>query len=215
VKIRLTGIKESRRLTLWGWLAVAGSVALLVYAWFVTIHDFLAQNEPLNAPILVVEGYLPDYALDSVAIVWKNDPTLLIVCAGLPVKKGEFCIGYSSYADYSMAYLCAKGVDSLHVISAPALPADRDRTYTTGMAAKEKLKTLGYASGNVNVVCVGTHARRSLLLYRKAFKPEWNVGVISYRDDGYPPQWWRTSEGARAVVYEMFAYLYCAIFFHP
>ncbi|MDR1170969.1 MAG: hypothetical protein LBL24_00790 [Bacteroidales bacterium] len=214
MKIQLTRTGKSRRLTLWGWLTVAGGVALLTYIWFVTIHDFLALNEPVNAPVLVVEGYVPDYVLDSVAVVWKNKPSVLIVCAGLPVRKGEFCVGYGSYADYNTAYLRANGVDSLHVVSAPALQTDRERTYTTAVAAMERLKALGYASGKVDVVCLGTHARRSLLLYRKAFRHGWNVGVISYGAD-YPRQWWRTSEGARAVVYEMFAYLYCAIFFHP
>lgn len=90
-----------------------------------------------------------------------------------------------------------------------------ERTYTVALAAREKLKSMGIASGKVDVVCLGTHARRSQLLYRKAFQPGWNVGVISYRDGNYSRQWWRSSEGARAVVYEMFAWLYCVLFFHP
>ena len=200
---------------MWGWLVTLMSIACLIYVWFITIHDFLAKNKSINAPVLVVEGYVPDFVLDSVASLWKNNPSLFIVCTGLPINKRAFCLEYSSYADYNAAFLRAKGVDSLQVASAPALPANKDRTYTTALAAKDKLKELGYEPGKVDVVCLGTHARRSQFLYRKAFKSEWDVGVISYADIDYPEQWWRTSEGARAVVYEMFAYLYCAIFFHP
>ena len=202
-------------MTLWGWLAVLMSITCLVYVWAITIHDFLAKNASVNAPILAIEGYVPDFVLDSVANLWKNDPSLFIVCAGLPIKKGEFCSEYGTEADYNVAVLRIKGVDSLQVVSAPAQPINKDRTYTSALVAKDKLKELGYEPGKVDVVCLGTHARRSQFLYRKAFKAEWNVGVISYADNDYPEQWWQTSEGARAVVYEMFAYLYCAIFFHP
>ena len=213
--IRLTAVKKKRRLTPVGWLLVMFLCMALFVVWMCTIHQFLAVNKPLNTNIWIVEGYVPDFVLDSVAGVWQTNPSLMMVCVGLPAQKSEFCTGYSNFADYNTAYLRAKGVDSLQVISVPVQPVDKERTYTTALATKEKLTTLGHSSGKVNVVCLGTHARRSLLLYRKAYTSEWKVGVISYPDDEYPKQWWRTSEGARAVIYEMFAYLYCVIFFHP
>ena len=215
MKIQLTNTRMSRRLTLWGWLLVVVFVSVSVGIWMFTIHDFLAHNHQLDAPILVVEGYVPDFVLDSVADIWKNTPSLFVVCAGLPIQKGEFCYGVDNHADYNSEYLHNKGVGLQQLVSAPALSVKKERTYTSALAAKEKLKELGFDSGRLNVVCLGTHARRSLLLYRKAFKPGWDVGVISYTDNDYPEKWWKTSEGARAVVYEMFAYLYCAIFFHP
>ena len=213
--LKLTVEKKVRRLTLTGWLLVMFACTALFLVWMVTIHSFLAVNKPFDTKLWVVEGYVPDFVLDSVADVWRTNPSLMIVCAGLPAEKSAFCTGYSTLADYNTAYLRAKGVDSLQAISAPAQPADMERTYTTALAAKEKLKALGYSSGKVNIVCLGTHARRSLLTYRKAFQSEWKVGVVSYPNNEYPKQWWRTSEGVRAVVYEMIAYLYCFIFFHP
>jgi len=183
--------------------------------WTVTIHQFLAVNKPFHTNIWIVEGYVPDFVLDSVAAVWQTNPSLVIVCVGLPITKGGFCTEFNNVADYNTAFLRATGVDSLQVISVPVQPVDKDRTYTTALATKEKLKKLGYSSGQVNVVCLGTHARRSWLLYRKAYKPEWNVGIISYPNNEYPQKWWRTSEGVRAVVFEMIAYIYCVVFFHP
>ena len=212
---KLTVEKKVKRLTPIGWILVMFACIVVFLVWMVTIHRFLAVNKPFDTNIWVIEGYVPDFVLDSVADVWKTNPSLIVVCVGLSVRKGKFCTGYGNDADYNTAYLHAKGVDSIQVISAPAQPIDKDRTYTTALVAKEKLKELGVSSGKVNVVCLGTHARRSWLLYRKAFKPEWKVGVISYPNDEYPKQWWRTSEGARAVVFEMIAYLYCVIFFYP
>jgi hypothetical protein len=211
--IRFTEVKKVRRLTLTGWLLVIFTGVVLFFVWMVTIHDFLAVTKPAKTHIWVIEGYLPDIILDNVAQL-KHD-SLLFICAGLPLEKGLLCPGYSNYAVYNADMLISKGVDSLRVISAPAKLTSTERTYSTALAVKEKLNSLGFSSGEINVVCAGTHARRSQLLYRKAFKPEWKVGVISFSDHPHYKAWWHSSEGARAVVYEMFAYLYCAIFFHP
>ena len=215
MKIRLTKVGTYRRLTLQGWLLITCIIMFFIFVWSITIHDFLAVNKPLETNLWIIEGYVPDFILENIAVEAKKNPDLMLICAGLSIEKTRLFGGYNNYADYNAAILQYVGVDSLQTVSAHAVYADKERTYTTALVAREKLKDLGYVSGNVNVVCVGTHARRSQLLYRKAFKPEWNVGVISYVDNNYPKQWWRTSEGARAVVYEMFAYLYCVIFFHP
>ncbi len=214
MELQLTKISEHRRLTVVGWLMVCFGITILIWIWANTIHDFLAQNKPINTQILVIEGYVPDSVLDTIVRQFKDTP--LIVCAGLPLIKGNMCSNYDNYADYNAAVLKSKGIDSLHILSAPSKATDKERTYTTALAVKNKLKGKGYMGGNLNIICSGTHGRRSGLLYRKALKPEWNVGVISFTDNLYDHNaWWHTSEGAREVVYEMFAYLYCVLFFHP
>ena len=215
MKIRITVVKKARRLTLIGWLLVMFACVSLFYIWMVTIHDFLMVNKPVKTHILSIEGYMLDSILDSIAGTGLKQDSLVFICAGFPVDKGFMCPGYSNQAFYNADILKSKGVDSLRVIPAPANPTNTDRTYTSALAVKEKLESMGYASGKINVICCGTHARRSWLLYRKAFKPNWEVGVISYTDSLYGEAWWHSSEGARAVVYEMFAYLYCVLFFHP
>lgn len=215
--IRITAVKQTRRLTLTGWLLVMIICGSLFYTWMVTAHNFLAVHKPIKTHILVIEGYLSDWVLDSLATTTGlHQDSLLFVCAGLPWDKGVLCPEYNNYAIYNAGFLKSMGVDSTRIISAPAILVHNDRTYITAMAVREKLESLGYTSGGLNVVCSGTHARRSQLLYRKAFKSEWKVGVICIFEKHYPAgAWWRTSEGVRAVVYEMFAYLYCLIFFHP
>ena len=216
MKIRFTKIKQRKSLTLWSWLVVVVCIATIALLWMKTIHNFLAVNKPLEAHIWIIEGYVPDFVLIDLASEAKRNSELLLICAGLPIKKKTFCDPYDNDADYNAAALRYFGADSLQIISAPASFFDKERTYTTALTAREKLREKGYTSGNINIVCLGTHARRSWDLYRKAFKKDWNVGVITYRNNMYVPElWWHNSEGTRDVVYEMFAYLYCVLFFHP
>lgn len=216
MNFKLTKVRECRRLTFTGWLILCLLVILLIWIWAISIHGFLAQNKPVDAQILVIEGYVSDSILDSVVLLTKKTSCQLLVCAGLPFAKGDMCSDYHNLADYNSSVLRAKGIDSLLILSAPTVATDKERTYTTALAVKNKLKSMGYDSGSLNVVCGGTHGRRSGLLYRKALNPEWKVGIISFPDNQYNVQaWWHTSEGARAVIYEMFAYLYCFLFFHP
>ena len=213
--IRLTVVKKAKRLTLVGWLLLVSLLAGLFFIWMVSIHDFLAVNQPEKTHIWIIEGYVADSVLDSVKMMTGFNDSLVFICAGLPVDKNFLCPGFSDYATYNAGVLIAKGMDSTQVFAAPTELIHSDRTYTTALTVKKKLKSLGYTSGKFNIVCTGTHARRSLLLYRKAFKSEWEAGVVSFPDQFDQGAWWRSSEGARAVLYEMFAYLYCAIFFHP
>jgi hypothetical protein len=60
------------------------------------------------------------------------------------------------------------------------------------------------------------HARRSRLLFQKAFGPGIEVGVIAIRDREYNPRvWWRYSEGVKEVLSEGAAYLYARFLFYP
>ena len=67
-----------------------------------------------------------------------------------------------------------------------------------------------------DIVTQGPHARRSRLLYEKAFGGDVEVGVIATEDPKYDPaHWWRSSEGVREVMSEAIAYGYARLFFHP
>jgi uncharacterized SAM-binding protein YcdF (DUF218 family) len=68
----------------------------------------------------------------------------------------------------------------------------------------------------INVVTEGLHARRTQLLFQKAFGRELRVGVIGVPSPDYDPkQWWKYSEAVREVIGEGIAYIYAVLFFHP
>ena len=68
----------------------------------------------------------------------------------------------------------------------------------------------------LNVATEGPHARRTWLLYEKAFGGDAKIGIIAMQTGAYDPQhWWRYSAGVREVLGETIAYIYARFFFHP
>jgi uncharacterized SAM-binding protein YcdF (DUF218 family) len=69
---------------------------------------------------------------------------------------------------------------------------------------------------SINVVTENVHARRTRLLFQKAFGGDVRVGVIAVPNPDYEPgHWWRYSEGVKDVLSEAIAYIYARLFFHP
>ena len=66
---------------------------------------------------------------------------------------------------------------------------------------------------SINVLTEGAHARRTRLLYQKAFGKNVAVGVVAISNPNYDPtQWWRYSDGVREVIGESIAYVYARFF---
>ena len=64
-----------------------------------------------------------------------------------------------------------------------------------------------------NVVTEGAHARRTRLLYEKAFGKNVVVGIISVPNPDYDVRhWWRYSDGVREVLSESVGYIYARLF---
>ena len=69
---------------------------------------------------------------------------------------------------------------------------------------------------SINVLTEDVHARRTRLLFRKAFGHEITIGIIAVPDPDYDSRrWWRYSAGVRDVFSETAAYLYARFLFHP
>ena len=68
---------------------------------------------------------------------------------------------------------------------------------------------------SINVLTEGAYARRTRLLYQKAFDQNVTVGIIAVSNPDYnPKQWWRYSDGVREVIGESIAYIYAEFFFY-
>ena len=58
----------------------------------------------------------------------------------------------------------------------------------------------------INIVTLGTHARRSRAIFQDVLGPDWQVGVISVPSISYDTEkWFRQSEGAKNVINEITA----------
>jgi uncharacterized SAM-binding protein YcdF (DUF218 family) len=92
----------------------------------------------------------------------------------------------------------------------------KDRTYTEAVALSNWLRQHGTLPKEINLISLGAHARRSRLLFEKAFGKSTRVGIIAVEDRNYDPaHWWKTSEGVRSVISETIAYGYARFLFSP
>lgn len=197
-----------------GWLLLALLLAGLA-VWLATgLGPFLGVTKRVPADVLVVDGWLPGYTLPQVAAEFRaGGYRQALVVRGLYESPDKYVSG-RYMADYIAATLVEQGVpaDAVHTVFCDV--TQRDRTYHSARAAQEWLAARQGSVRGVMVATLGIHARRSRLLYRRAFSSDVPVGVIALEDRAYDPaRWWRTSEGLKEMISETGAYLYARFLF--
>lgn len=214
---RLIQRKERMGFTLWGWLVVALAIVLILVVFCVGVYPFLAETRPVNADILVVEGWLPDYALQDAMEEFESQDYRLLVTTGTPLTSGSFLSEYKTCPAIAYATLKKLGFDETRMVPVSAPAVKKDRTYASACALKKWLQTTqALPVKAVNICSFGPHARRSRLLYEKALGENLAVGIIALKSQEYvPSSWWKSSNGVRTVISETIAYIYARVFFHP
>ena len=189
--------------------------SLLIFG-FRNIQAFLAVNDPAPEGILVVEGWSPDYALETAKLEEQGNPYHLLYVVGGPLEQGAPLSQYPTYADLGAAILLRMGMSQDTVQAVPSGYVYKDRTYAEAVALSIWLRQHGLSPKEINLISLGAHARRSRLLFEKAFGKSTRVGIIAVEDRNYDPaHWWKTSEGVRSVISETIAYGYARFLFSP
>lgn len=222
---RSAGARRSRCLGLverrerWGlsrrgcWLLIL-VVGLGILLAIRSLGSFLAVTSRVPADVLVVDGWAPGYALPQVVDEFRRGQyRRVLVVHSLYDSPDKYESG-RHMADYLANRLVQLGLPSNSVHTAYCEVTRRDRTYHSALAARQWLETRGWSGGGVMVATLGSHARRSRLLYQRAFGAAAPIGVIALEDRAYDPaRWWRTSEGLKEMTSETAAYLYARLFF--
>ncbi len=189
-------------------------VAILLVLVIRTVHPFLAVNAPVTGGVLVIEGWAPDYALEAAAEQFNRDHYDKLFVTGGPLEWGSPLSEYKTTADVSAATLLKLGLSTNSVQAVPGPLVRRDRTYSSAVALKKWFEDHGTVPSKVNLLTVGPHARRSRLMFEKAFGKGVMVGVTALPVRDYDPaHWYRSSQGFRAVTGEAMAYGYARFFF--
>jgi hypothetical protein len=119
-------------------------------------------------------------------------------------------------ADYLVSVLVKDGVPRDRIDTVFFSVVRKDRTFHSALVVKQWLGQHGLSATALDVASISCHARRSRLLYEKAFGKDVRIGVIALQDTQYDPaRWWTASEGVREVLSEGIAYLYARLLFHP
>jgi uncharacterized SAM-binding protein YcdF (DUF218 family) len=218
-KTRLLGLCSRRErwgLSRRGWLVlVVGFILGGLFSIF-NVQPFLAPTKRVDAKILVVEGWIPSYALRAAAVEFRAGRYEKIYTTGGPIAGASVTNIYNTVANVAGDSLLALGIpaESLQVV--PAQAVGRDRTYTSALALRDWLRDRNLKVAAINVVSADVHARRTWLLFQRAFGDEVSVGIIAMPDPDYEPKrWWRYSEGVREILGESIAYAYAKFIFKP
>ena len=209
--------KERWGLSWRGWLLAASAGVVGAYFMFSNIHPFLAVTHRVNTNVLVVEGAIQRYAIRGGVEEFKNGSYELIFTTGGPwVGEGGYTNDYNTSASVSAEMLKKFGVPDDLLQMVPSRVIARERTYSSAVALRDWFREHNTPVHSINVLTEGPHARRTRLLYQKAFGKSMAVGIIAVSNPDYDPtRWWRYSDGVREVIGESIAYIYARFFFYP
>ena len=209
--------KERWGLSVRGWLAVVLFVLLVAGLWVLNVQPFLAQTRRVDTKVLVVEGWVHEYAGRVALTEFQAGHYEKVYTTGGPVVgTGDYSNDFNTSAGVGAEMLVKVGLPAALVQMVPSRVKGRDRTYSSAVALREYFQANGLAVKSLNVLTEDAHARRTRMLFQAAFGPEVAVGIISVPDPDYDPaRWWHYSEGVREVLGESIAWCYAAFIFHP
>lgn len=195
------------RWRLTGWVvAVLAALMFFVSA----IHNFLAINEPVHANILVVEGWAwHSFAMREAAGEFNRGKYDVLVTVGVLGEGRESEPIQENVAAQAAEQLRNLGVNDSAIEALVVRNIKRHRTYASALAVKHWLTDSKIDAVGINVVTLGAHARKSLVLFDRAFGKGVPVGVIAGRDERYNAErWWLSVRGIYTVLWSTVGYLY-------
>jgi uncharacterized SAM-binding protein YcdF (DUF218 family) len=209
--------KERWSLSWRGRLIVASALLLVGALVLEGVYPFLAITHRVNANILVVEGWIHEYGIRAAVKEFQSNHYEHVFTTGGPVAgSGGYINDFYTSASVGADLLRKNGLANGSVQEVPSRVMDRDRTYGSAVALRNWFRDHNMTVWRLNVVTEDLHARRTRLLFQKAFGKDVKVGVIAVANVDYPAnRWWHYSQGLKDVVSESAAYLYARLLFFP
>src|SRR5438132_919054 len=209
--------KERWSLSWRGRLIVASALLLVGALVLKGVYPFLAITHRVNANILVVEGWIHEYAIRAAVKEFRSNHYEHVFTTGGPVVgSGGYINDFYTSASVGANLLKKCGLPDERLQMVPSRVMDRDRTYGSAVALRNWFLDHNMAVSGIDVVTEDIHARRTRLLFQEALGKNINVGIIAVPNPDYDARrWWRYSEGVRQVLAESIAYIYARFFFYP
>lgn len=171
---------------------VAGTACIVALMAFVRFaHPFLAIDAPVAADTLVIEGWLPEYAMERTVAEVRRGNYQRVIIPGM-VPDGDRAPDQASIS----GRLEAAGVSPDRIIVVLIPPTRWNRTSSMARAVRNRLTELDVVPKGVNIITLGPHARQSHLAYTRLLGPGIPTGVINFPKSEYDPErWWATPAG--------------------
>jgi uncharacterized SAM-binding protein YcdF (DUF218 family) len=209
--------KERWSLSWRGRLVLASALLLAGALLLKSVCPFLAMTHRVNANILVVEGWIHEYAIRAAVKEFQSNHYQRVFTTGGPVVgSGAYINDFHTSASAGADLLRKNGLANGSVQEVPSRVMDQDRTYGSAVALRNWFRDHNMAVSCIDVLTEDLHARRTRLLFQEALGDKVKVGVIGIPNPDYDANyWWRYSDGVREVIGESIAYVYAKVFFHP
>lgn len=202
--------------TFFGWVLILLLGVIVSFLFVRHIYSFLAQNEPVGAGILVVEGWLAPEELDQAIMAFKKGGYKRVVTTGGTVIGWSELTMQSNYAKRAAEYLAQHGVPHNEIYIVPAPASAQDRTFLSGVILRKSAGQLGIKLDAIDLFSSGAHSRRSRLMFQLALGPKVPVGILAARPVDYNPDvWWKSSSGAESIIFQSIGLLWVKLFFWP
>ena len=170
------------------------------FASYIAFYGFLAVTRSVPGGLLVIEGWMPDYAMEAAVAEFRANPYERLMVIGGPLEYGAPLSEYRTFAELGAAVLVRLGLSTNAVQAIPAPQVRQDRTFAAGVALREWLQQHRIAPASVNLISIGPHARRSRLMLQAVLGKQVTVGIIALPSREYDPaHWWSSSAGFRTV----------------
>ena len=198
-------------------VAAASLIAFRHLASYLATNDPVAAHDGRGAKTLIVEGWLDEDGLDAAIAVIATGRYQRVIASGGPIVDGwREGRSWPTYAERAADYLRRHGVTSIPVVAVAAPEALQDRTFRSAVVVRDWLRRQDDKLDAVDLFSSSVHARRSRLVFRMAFGPEVEVGILAAAPRRYAlERWWTTSEGVKAVLGEAISLAWTACCFAP
>jgi len=179
------------------------------------LAHYLAQQQSIKAPILIVEGWISDLALKEVIKHYKTADYKMIITTGGLIKTRN-STKHKTYAGSAAAYLRNNGLNSINIKSLPTPESAQNRTFLSAVIVRDWLQKQNIKTKQINLYSQGVHARRTKTLYEMAFGKQYRIGINAAKTKEYKlDNWWKSSTGAKYVITEMIGLIWVKCCFYP
>ena len=191
-----------------GWRLLAAGLVISGFWWTLDGESFLSLTDRLPAEVLVVEGWIGRNGVRAAATEFEQRGYEYIVTSGGPASESweENPLSYAEMADRE---LIRSGIPKERIIVAPSKSTQTRRTYESALAVSDALQRRNIKPKAFNIFTLGSHARRSRLVFAKVEGSLTKVGVVAWTptDIGSDP-WWRSSERTKDLITETVGYAF-------
>ncbi len=104
-------------------------------------------------------------------------------------RKRRIVNNFNSTAELARNWLLSKGIDSSQIIAVPAERVRINRTLTSALAFRDWIKRTNIDIKGINIISLGTHARRTWMIFNKVLNEKYSIGIISIPDFYFNHSW--------------------------